>query len=146
MISKKTKYALHALIYLAEHATVDQPVAIHVIASKTHVSFKFLDSILRELKHAGITASKMGKDGGYYLLKHPEEIHLAEILRLLDGPIALLPCASHRYYESCKECENEEECKIRSSFLDIRAKTVQLLKDVTIADWSRLDSPKTTDI
>ncbi|NCP84014.1 MAG: Rrf2 family transcriptional regulator [Bacteroidetes bacterium] len=135
MISKKTKYALHALTYLAEHATAEMPVAIHVIASETHVSFKFLDTILRDLKHAGITASKMGKEGGYYLLKQPAEIHLAEIVRLLDGPIALLPCVSHRYYEPCKECPDEEACKIRNSFLDLRAKTVQLMKDVTIADW-----------
>lgn len=137
MISKKTKYALHALIYLAENASADKPIAIHVIATETHISFKFLDSILRELKHAGITASKMGKDGGYYLLKQAEEIHLAELFRLLDGPIALLPCASHRYYEPCKECPDESACKIRNSFLEIRAKTVQLLKDVTIADWAK---------
>jgi len=137
MISKKTKYALHALTYLAENASVDNPVAIHVIATETHVSFKFLDTILRELKHAGVTASKMGKDGGYYLLKQPEEIHLAEIVRLLDGPIALLPCVSHRYYEPCKECPDEDACKIRNSFLELRAKTVQLMKDVTIADWTK---------
>lgn len=136
MISKKTKYALHALVYLAEHATPEHPVAIHVIAEKTAISFRFLDSILRELKHAGITASKMGKEGGYYLLKPATEIHLAEIFRLLDGPIALLPCASHRYYEPCRECPDEAVCKIRASFLEIRAKTVQLLKDVTIADWA----------
>lgn len=136
MISKKTKYALHALVYLAENASTDNPVAIHVIAEKTHISFKFLDTILRELKHAGITASKMGKEGGYYLLKPATEIHLAEIFRLLDGPIALLPCASHRYYEPCKECDDEQTCKIRASFLEIRAKTVQVLKDVTIADWA----------
>ncbi|EJF09727.1 BadM/Rrf2 family transcriptional regulator [Pontibacter sp. BAB1700] len=100
MLSKKTKYAFHALTYLAENQDKGA-VLIQEIAASKNISHKFLENILLELKKAGILGSKKGKGGGYYLIKKPEEITLAKIIRLLNGPIAWLPCVSLNYYEKC---------------------------------------------
>lgn len=131
MISKKTKYAINALVYLAKHED-EGPILIETIAKSEHIPKKFLENILLNLKRAGILASKKGKGGGYYLLKTPEKINMAEVMRLFDGPIALLPCVSYTYYERCEECRDEETCGIRDVFFDVRNKTVALLKDTTL--------------
>ncbi len=132
MISKKTKYAIHALVYLSKYASYEHPVPTHVISEQTHISLKFLESILRDLRQAGITSSKQGKEGGHFLQKEAHEIHVAEILRVLDGPIALIPCVSYRYYQRCDECIDEKTCGIRRAFADIRAQTVELMKSYTL--------------
>ncbi|TNE73786.1 Rrf2 family transcriptional regulator [bacterium] len=139
MISKKSKYAIHALVHLFKNATSENPIPTHTIAEETHVPVKFLETILRELKQAGVTASKKGKDGGYFLQKPAQEIHIAEILRVLDGPIALIPCVSYRYYQKCDECVNEATCGVKRAFLDIRAQTVELMKNYTLDKL--IDSP-----
>jgi Rrf2 family protein len=131
MISKKTKYAINALVYLAKRRE-DGPVLISEISDSEHIPQKFLEAILLELKKSGILASKKGKGGGYYLLKSPIEVNLAEIMRLIDGPIALLPCVTHKFYQRCDECRDEETCGIRDIFLEVRNKTVELLKDATL--------------
>jgi Rrf2 family protein len=131
MISKKTKYAINALVYLAKRRE-DGPVLISEISDSEHIPQKFLEAILLELKKSGILASKKGKGGGYYLLKSPIEVNLAEIMRLIDGPIALLPCVTHKFYQRCDECKDEETCGIRDIFLEVRNKTVELLKDATL--------------
>ena len=97
MLSKKTQYAFHALTYLAENLE-NGPVLISQISKERHISLKFLENILLELKKAGLLGSKKGKGGGYYLIKPPEEVKLAKVIRMLDGPIALLPCVSLNYY------------------------------------------------
>jgi len=101
MLSKKNRYAFHALEYLALKQGTG-PVLIEEIAREKQIPKKFLESILLELKKAGFLSSKMGKGGGYYLLKSPDEIRFAHIIRLIDGPIALLPCVSLNYHEKCK--------------------------------------------
>jgi Rrf2 family protein len=131
MISKKTKYAINALVYLAKKRE-EGPVLISEISDSEHIPQKFLEAILLELKKSGILASKKGKGGGYYLLKSPVEVNLAEIMRLIDGPIALLPCVTHKFYQRCDECKDEETCGIRDIFLEVRNKTVELLKDATL--------------
>jgi len=131
MISKKTKYAINALVYLAKRRE-DGPVLISEISDSEHIPQKFLEAILLELKKSGILASKKGKGGGYYLLKTPDQVNLAEIMRLIDGPIALLPCVTHKFYQRCDECKDEETCGIRDIFLEVRNKTVELLKDATL--------------
>src|SRR5690606_27937978 len=106
MISRKTKYALNALVYLTRMK--DQgPILISQIAESENIPQKFLEAILLDLKRAGILGSKKGKGGGYYLLKSPEQVNVADVMRLLDGPIALLPCVSYKYYEKCEECKDE---------------------------------------
>jgi len=131
MISKKTKYAINALVYLAKRKD-EGPVLISEISDSEHIPQKFLEAILLELKKSGILASKKGKGGGYYLLKSPVEVNLADIMRLIDGPIALLPCVTHKFYQRCDECKDEETCGIRDIFLEVRNKTVELLKDATL--------------
>ena len=132
MISKKTKYALNALVHLA-HKYEQGPVLISTISEKESIPQKFLEAILLDLKNAGILASKKGKGGGYYLLKHPEEVNLADVMRLFDGPIALLPCVTYKYYQKCEECKDEETCGIRDVFMSVRNETVRILKENTLA-------------
>lgn len=132
MLSKKTKYAINAMLFLAkrkEHG----PVLISSIAEEQNIPQKFLEAILLDLKNAGYLNSKKGRGGGYYLIKDPEEVNLAEIMRLFDGPIALLPCVTYRYYERCEECKDEETCGIRDVFLQVRNETVEKLKASNLA-------------
>jgi Rrf2 family protein len=133
MLSKKTKYAINALVHLAK-MWEQGPILISEIAQAENIPQKFLEAILLDLKKAGILASKKGKGGGYYLLKSPTEVSMAEVMRLFDGPIALLPCTTHRYYERCEECKDEETCGIRSVFYELRNNTVRLLKGATLAE------------
>ncbi len=134
MLSKKTKYAFHALLYLAKNASNDNPALIVEIAQETSAPRKFLENILLELKNGGFLASKKGKGGGYFLLKSPKDINLVQIIRLLDGAIALLPCASLNYYQPCEECKDENICGIRDIFIEIRNKTLEILGGNTLWD------------
>lgn len=133
MLSKKTKYAINALVHLAKDKS-GQPVQISKIAAAENIPRKFLEAILLDLKNAGMLSSKKGKTGGYYLLMSPEEINIADVVRLFDGAIALLPCVAHKYYERCEECKDEATCGIRSIFSDVRNETVQILKLATLKE------------
>jgi len=134
MLSKKTKYAINALVFLARESKEGEPVQISRIAESEHIPRKFLEAILLELRHAGMLNSRKGKTGGYYLQQTPAEINIADVMRLFDGPIALLPCVAYKYYERCEECKDEETCGIRAVFSEVRSKTVQMLKDATLAE------------
>ncbi len=132
MLSKKCIYAIHALVYLAQRH--DQgPVQIQDISDDQHIPKKFLEAILLELRHAKILESKKGKGGGYYLVKDPAEVNLMQVMRLIDGPIALLPCVSLNYYERCEECRNEKTCGIRDSLIAVRDETLKILGNSTLA-------------
>jgi Rrf2 family protein len=133
MLTKKTKYAIHALTFLAKKDK-SKPQLIANISEETHTPRKFLEAILLELKKTGILGSKMGKGGGYYLLKDPEDIKLSTILRLFDGPIAYVPCASLNYYEKCDECEDEQNCGLHHIMVDVRDETLKLLENKSIKD------------
>lgn len=133
MISKKTKYAINALVFLAKDEQ-RKPIRISDISEAQNIPQKFLEAILLDLKKAGVLASKKGKGGGYYLLQTPEDVNLADIMRLFDGPIAFLPCVTHKYYERCEECMNEETCGIRDVFYEVRNKTVELLKQANLGE------------
>lgn len=132
MLSKKCKYAIHALVYLAERHG-QGPVQIGEIADQQKIPKKFLEAILLELRNGRILNSKKGKGGGYYLQRNPEEINLTEVIRLTNGPIALLPCVSLNFYESCEECVNEKNCTIRTTFLTIRDETLKILSESNLA-------------
>lgn len=140
MISKKTKYAINALVYLANANNGSEPIQISKIAESENIPRKFLEAILLDLKNAGILSSKKGKTGGYYLHKSPDEINIADVMRLFDGPIALLPCVTYMYYERCEECKDEATCGIRSVFSDVRNETVNLLKGATLTEIMRRTS------
>ncbi len=133
MITKKSKYAIKALIYLAKQ-NPRIPVLIEEISKEERIPKKFLEAILLDLRKAGILGSKKGKGGGYYLLKPADEITMAEVMRLFDGAIALVPCVAHRYYEACDECIDEITCPIREVFRVIREQTVAMLKDNTFSE------------
>lgn len=132
MLSHKTKYALKALLYLAQQEegfiakTMD-------IAEGANIPKKFLEQILLELKRGHFVSSKQGKLGGYYLVKSKNDITLADIHRLFDGAIALLPCASLNFYEPCSDCKTESECLLRLGLVAIRDKTLSAMESITIA-------------
>ena len=132
MLSKKCKYAIHALVYLAERYQ-QGPVHIQDIAEQQHIPKKFLEAILLELRNAKILHSKKGKGGGYYLYRKPEDVNLIEIMRLMDGAIAMLPCVSLNYYEPCEECRDERNCGIRDVFIGVRDDTLKILSESTLA-------------
>ncbi|CAN0599883.1 unnamed protein product, partial [Ectocarpus sp. 12 AP-2014] len=119
MLSKKTKYGLKALSYLAAQ-TDKQPVQISEIAEKENISQKFLESILLSLRKTGFLGSKKGKGGGYYLLRSPEEISMTDVMRVLEGPIAMVPCVSLNFYETCDDCPDENTCSVHKLMLQVR--------------------------
>ncbi|MFT3945664.1 MAG: Rrf2 family transcriptional regulator [Agriterribacter sp.] len=132
MLSKKTQYAFKALMYMAQ-AEKDGPILIAEIARKKKIPLKFLENILLELKNVGILDSKKGKGGGYFFKERPADITLARIMRLLDGPIALLPCVSLNFYERCKNCD-EKNCALRDTLILARDATLRILEKKTVAD------------
>jgi Rrf2 family protein len=134
MLSKKTKYGLKALSYLAKQEQ-NVPVLISDISTSENISKKFLESILLTLKKAGILSSKKGKGGGYYLLKEPIEIKISTIIRLLEGPIAMLPCVSLNYYEKCDDCISEESCSLNNLMVEVRDSMLKILENKTLADF-----------
>jgi Rrf2 family protein len=132
MLSKKSQYAFKALSYLA--ARYDQgPVLISEIAKKKRIPLKFLENILLELKKAGILDSKKGKGGGYFLKKDPSKTKVANVIRLINGPIAMLPCVSLYFYERCKNCD-EKHCGLHDMMLEVRDATLQILEHRTLKD------------
>lgn len=131
MLSKKAKYAIHAMLRLAKERERGA-IAIGEIAEKENIPHKFLEAILLELKSAGYISSRKGRSGGYYLRMHPDEVNLADIHRTIDGAIALLPCVTYNYYERCEECRHEETCTIRKAIKEVRDETVHILKRYTL--------------
>jgi Rrf2 family protein len=132
MLSKKTQYALKALGHLASKYG-EGPVLISEISRKKKIPIKFLETILLELKQAKILESKKGKGGGYYLLESPKKINLATAIRVVGGPIALLPCVSINFYEKCKDC-NETTCGLNKVMIQTRDATLKILEKKTVAD------------
>jgi len=132
MLTKKTRYSILALTRLAKEYGKGT-LLINEIAESEKIPKRFLESILLELKNNGFLGSKLGKKGGYYLLKKPEDVSLLEIIRLFEGAIALLPCISEKFYQSCEHCKDEESCSIRLTFNDIRDYTFNKLSNTTLA-------------
>ena len=135
MLSKKSQYAFKALMYLAQHDEKG-PVLIAEISKKRKIPLKFLENILLELKRAGVLESKKGKGGGYYFAMPPADVPMAKIIRLLDGPIALLPCVSLNFYEKCKNCD-EKSCGLHDSMILVRDATLKVLERKTVADIAK---------
>lgn len=133
MLSKKSKYAVKALIALAKEYQKG-PVLISEIAEGEHIPKKFLEAILLGLRKNGILGSKKGAGGGYYMIKPPAEIMLSNVMRVTDGPIALIPCVSLNFYERCEECKDEATCSIRDVAKDVREASLNILSNTSIAD------------
>ncbi len=136
MLTKKTKYALQALLALSRDYGRG-PVLISEIAENERIPKKFLELILLDLKNSGILQSKKGKGGGYFLGRPPELITFGQVIRLLDGPLAPLPCVSQTAYRKCDECKDERSCGIRVVMKDVRDSTAKILDTTTLADALR---------
>jgi Rrf2 family protein len=136
MLSKKTQYALQSLSYMVEKHT-DDPILIAEIARQKNIPIKFLENILLSLKKAGFLESKKGKHGGYFFAQAPEKIKLSSIFRIIEGPIALLPCVSLNFYEKCADC-NEKKCGINKVMAAVRDNTLAILDNKTVADLSAI--------
>ena len=135
MMSKKCKYALKALIRLGKEYGRENLLLTDDIARSEHIPKKFLEQILLNLKHAGYVRSKQGSKGGYRLVQDPNHITLAEIYRLFDGAIALVPCVSQKFYEACDDCPDETICRLKPVFIDVREKTYALFSETTIQSF-----------
>lgn len=133
MISQKAKYALRALSALAS-APADKPVLISEIAQQQSIPKKFLEQILLDLKNNGFVKSRRGKQGGYLLLKPAEAITFGDVLRLIDGPLAPLPCLSITAYRRCDDCDGEQSCEIRHVFAKVAEAERAVLFSTSIAD------------
>ena len=131
MISNKCKYAIKALTYIARNDDGTKAVMTADIAQEQDIPRKCLEIILRDLRNNRILESKRGKDGGFRLLRPAEDISLTEIMRIIDGPIAMLPCVSLNYYRSCDDC-NEAKCEVKGVFEQVRDKTLEVLNGKTI--------------
>lgn len=132
MLSQKARYALHALLVLGDRPDQDF-MMIADIADQAGVPRKFLEQILLELKKRGVLRSHRGKFGGYALARDPEDISFAEVIRIMDGPLALSPCVSRTAYRRCDDCKDETTCAIRKVLLDVRDATAQILEQRTLA-------------
>lgn len=132
MLSKKTQYGLKALGYLAA-SYGKGPVLIAEIAGRKKIPIKFLESILLQLKTEGILQSKKGKGGGYFLTDNPKKTTLANAIRIIGGPIAMLPCVSLNFYEKCEDCD-ETICGLNRVMASTRDATLKILEKKTIFD------------
>lgn len=132
MLSKKTKYALRALLLLADEYDKG-PLLISHIAARGAMPKKFLEQILLSLKNRGVLHSQKGRGGGYSLGRPPEMISLGEVIRVLDGPLAPLPCVSQTAYKKCDDCEDESTCGIRLVMWQVREETARILDGTNLA-------------
>ena len=132
MISRKAKYAIKALKVLAEEFG-NGPVLIASISAKEGIPKKFLESILLDLRNHGLLQSQKGKGGGYRLRLEPERINLAQVIRVIDGPIAPTPCVSLHFYVRCDDCDDEETCLIRPIMLRVRDANLAVYEKTTLA-------------
>jgi Rrf2 family protein len=139
-LTQKAKYALKALIFLSKEQR--GPILISEISEREHIPRKFLESILLELKNHGLLQSKMGKGGGYWLSKSPNQIYFGHVIRIFDGALAPIPCTAKRYYKHCEECIDENTCEIRKVMFEVKAAILNVLDKTSIADILNTDAMK----
>jgi Rrf2 family protein len=132
MLTRKGKYGLKALLHLSR-LPPESKIAVNELALANNISKKFLDAILAELRNAGFVVSLKGKDGGYRLARSPSEIMIGHVVRVLDGPLAPIPCASRTRYYPCDDCDIET-CRVRHIMLDVRQAIADVLDTRSLAD------------
>ena len=133
MLSRKSKYGLKALLLLARE-TERRPVLIAELAERDGMPRKFLEAILLDLKRHGFVESRKGKGGGYLLRRPAHEIRVGEVIRVLEGPLAQVPCVSQTAYAPCEECLDEATCGVRLAMREVRDATARILDNMTLAD------------
>jgi len=131
MISQRARYALNALLALTR---ANGPLMVGEIAASERIPRKFLEQILLELKRHGIVQSRRGRHGGYDLLMAADRITFGQVLRIIDGPLAPLPCLSRVAYRPCTDCIDEESCEVRRVFARVTDQMRAILDRTTIAD------------
>jgi Rrf2 family protein len=136
VLTRKSKYGLKALLVLAAE-TEHGPMLISELADREHLPKKFLEAILLELKRHGLLHSKKGRGGGYYLTRDPSQVMVGEVIRILDGPLALIPCVSQTAYVKCDECVDERTCGIRLAMKEVRDATAQILDNTSLASLNQ---------
>ena len=134
MLTQRSRYALRAMLFLAEQPAGEGPVPMNRIAVQTNVPRKFLELILADLREAGFLVSTRGKMGGYKLARPGHLISLGEIIRVIEGPLALVPCVSRTAYRSCGDCHDEATCAIRHAMARVRDETARILDGTSLAD------------
>ncbi len=139
MLSQKTRYALRALLHLAEADPAKSTQAAE-IAQRQQVPRKYLELILLDLKKAGFITSRRGPGGGYVLAKVPADISFADVIRSTEGPIAMVPCASVNFYARCADCHDEATCAIRRVMARVRDDTVRTLSQTSLADAAAFET------
>jgi Rrf2 family protein len=142
MLAQKTRYALRSLLYIAED-TAGAPVQLARIAETQRVPPKYLELIMLDLKKANLVSSTRGPRGGYRLTRQPGEISFGEIVRAMEGPIALVSCASVNFYAPCGDCHDEATCAIRRAFAMLRDQSSQLLEGISLAEaasWEKVEA------
>jgi Rrf2 family protein len=134
MLSQKAKYAMRATLILAERWGRQEPVSIREIAEREGISVKFLETILVELRDAGIVESRRGRSGGYRLRRPPEEVSFGSVIRAIDGPLAPIRCASRLYFEPCADCQDIRNCSIRWVMIRARDALADALDHSSLAE------------
>ena len=132
MLSQRGRYALKALLHLARH--VGEPRQVSVIATEEQIPRKYLEAIMSDLRRAELVDSTRGWSGGYTLARPADLITFGEVIRLTDGPLALLPCASRNFYKRCDDCVDETACAIRRVMASVRNEVSEILDRTTLAD------------
>jgi Rrf2 family protein len=145
MISHRARYAFKALVALSR-TSAGKGLQIRQLAEGEKIPRKFLEQILLSLKAAGLIASRRGRDGGYELLKTPSQITVGQLLRIVDGPIAPLPCLSRTAYQRCKDCRDEAVCEIRHAFAEAYAQYLARLEGMTLAHALKLADDERRDV
>lgn len=138
MLSKRVKYAIKTLLFLNRKDN-SSLFSAKKISENERIPLKFLEQILRELKQNKILKSERGAEGGYTLMKNPADIKVLDVIRIVDGPVALLPCASLNFYEKCSDCTDEATCSIRKLLISVRDNMLPIL-DTSIADMTKSEN------
>jgi Rrf2 family protein len=134
MLSQRGRYALKAMLSVARAELADRPKQVSLIAVEENIPRKFLESIMSELRLAGLVGSRRGKHGGYRLTRPPAEITFGDIMRVTDGPLALLPCVSLKFYRRCDDCQDEASCTLRRIMAEVRREVSEILDRTSLAD------------
>jgi len=137
LLSQRSRYALKALVHLARRYG-GEPRQVTLIADAENIPRKFLEAIMSDLRRAGLVVSVRGKHGGYELSRPPAEIAFGEIIRATDGPLALVPCVSKKFYRRCEDCHDETTCAIRRVMADVREEVSSILDNTSLAHAASL--------
>jgi len=136
MLTQRSRYALRAMILIAGEPADGPPVPMSRIADEAKVPRKFLEIILSELRNADLVKSTRGKYGGFHLARKPHLISFSDIIRVIEGPLALVPCVSRTAYKRCKDCNDEATCEIRRAMMIVRDDTARILDGTSLATAS----------